>query len=494
MSVSTVEAGVVRIGDGVTTVFSFAFEGRDEAEIKVSNIVGSALVPVVSGFTAAINPGGTGGTVTFTVAPANAQSFYIFRQTSLTQLVSVSSQHKYDPRVVEDVWDKLTFITQDLAADIALAIKVTPGTSTDTLLASIFNAQVSTAADAAAAAASEAIASNAAIAAAISEDNAALYATIGGTDHSYLLNTDFRIWERDTPLGLGGIYTGAGYGGPDMWLNGIAGGGTVTMSRGTFGAGTQLGLSDPRVYLQQQVAGHVNAGDYAFVSQRINPVDRYQGRQITITGWACLPDGAGNIAVSGVQHFGSGGSPSVSVNVPPATVALGTTWQKFKATLNVPSITGKVRGTNDDEYLELRFWNSAGASQDALTNSLGLQNRRLQLWGLQIHHGDVADSAADNFRIPAPAFTLIECQRFFQLGNARWDGMATNAVNFAAQVWFATHLRKTPILTQANVGNTSFGATPTQVGISKSGFLDRRAATATAAGYFESTWQADAQL
>jgi len=106
----------------------------------------------------------------------------------------------------------------------------------------------------------------------------------------------------------------------------------------------------------------------------------------------------------------------------------------------------------------------------------------------------VAESAADNFRIPAPAFTLIECQRFFQLGNARWDGMATNTANFSAQVWFATHLRKTPILTQANVGNLSFGAVPTQIGLSKSGFLDRRAATATAAGYFESTWQADAQL
>lgn len=148
MSVSTVEAGVIRIGDGVTTVFSFSFEGRIASEIKVSNIVGQALEPVLSGFTPALDLDGVGGTVTFSVAPASLQSFYIYRDTELTQLVSVSSQSKYDPKIVEDVWDKLTFITQDLAADVALSVKVAPGSSSDTLLAAIFAAEASTAADA----------------------------------------------------------------------------------------------------------------------------------------------------------------------------------------------------------------------------------------------------------------------------------------------------------------------------------------------------------
>lgn len=362
------------------------------------------------------------------------------------------------------------------------------------------NAAIATAAAVAAdgsksaAAASAASASASAVAAAGSAALAALLAATVGTDHSYLINADFRIWERNTPLALNNLYTGALYGGPDLWLNGIAGGGTVGLSRGTFAAGSQLGISDPRVYLQQQVAGHVAAGDYAFIGQRINPVDRYQNRQITITGWAMLPDGAGNIAVSAVQYFGTGGATSASVNVAPVTVALGVSWQKFKATLNIPSIAGKVRGTNDDEYLELRFWNSAGATQDALTNALGLQNRRLCLWGLQIHHGDVAADAADNFRIPAPAFTLNECQRFFQLGSSRFEGQATLNTPHAVPVWFATALRKVPTLTQGNVSNANFGAAPGNNFLTKAGFNDRRTATATGIGSFESTWQADAQL
>lgn len=148
MTVSTIEAGVIRIGDGVTTVFSFSFEGRLAADIKVSNIVGQALQPVVSGFTPALDVDGVGGTVTFSVAPANLQSFYIYRETELTQLVSVSSQNKYDPKVVEDVWDKLTLIAQDLTADVARSVKVAPGSSSDTLLAAIFAAEAATAADA----------------------------------------------------------------------------------------------------------------------------------------------------------------------------------------------------------------------------------------------------------------------------------------------------------------------------------------------------------
>lgn len=156
MSVSTLEAGVVRVGNGVTTVFSFSFEGKNVSEIKVSNIVGEALVPVLSGFVVALNPGGLGGTVTFTVAPANALSFYIYRDTAQTQLVDLSSQQRYDPKVVSDVWDKLTFMVQELNAEVERAVKVIPGSSADTLLAAIFAAEASTASDAASAAAAAA--------------------------------------------------------------------------------------------------------------------------------------------------------------------------------------------------------------------------------------------------------------------------------------------------------------------------------------------------
>lgn len=134
MSVSTVEAGVIRIGDGITTVFPFSFEAGAASDIKVSNIVGVALVPVLSGFTVFLNPSGTGGTITFSSAPANLQSFYIFRETALTQNVSVSSQQKYDPKVAENVWDKLTFLIQELSSKIDRAVLTAPGEDSSDLV------------------------------------------------------------------------------------------------------------------------------------------------------------------------------------------------------------------------------------------------------------------------------------------------------------------------------------------------------------------------
>lgn len=365
------------------------------------------------------------------------------------------------------------------------------------------NAAIATAAAAAAelaedgATASAAAAALSAIAAAQSAAEAALYATIGGSEQSYLINADFRIWERNTPLALNGLWAANGYGGPDQWINGMSGG-TVQMTRPVFNPGQQLGVSDPRVYLQQQVSGQAAAGDYAYISQRITPVDRYQGRRITLTGWVLMPDGPGNFAVSALQYFGTGGTPSASVTVPGVTVAVAAGgWQKFKATLDIPSLTGKLRGNQDDDYIEFIIWNSAGASKATESNNLGIQNRRLALWGLELHLGDVAASAADNFKLVYPGRTLLECQRYFQLGDSRFQGQTTSGVYSSVPVYFATPMRKVPVLTQAATATvaTNFVGQPLgNILLSKSGFFDRRQAIATGAGLFEHTWQADAQL
>lgn len=185
MSVSTVEAGVVRIGDGVTTVFSFSFEVRNAAEIKISNIVNSVLVPVASGFIVTLNVAGIGGLVTFSGAPTALQSFYIFRETPLTQLVGVSSQQKYDPRVIEDVWDKLTFVTQELAAQVTLAIKTAPDSLPEDLLANIFDAETDALAAAAAAASSASNAATSAAAALVAENSLVEWKSAWVTATSY---------------------------------------------------------------------------------------------------------------------------------------------------------------------------------------------------------------------------------------------------------------------------------------------------------------------
>jgi hypothetical protein len=125
----------------VTTVFSFSFRAELIAEIKVATIVGQVVTPIsTADYTVTINPNGVGGNVTFLVAPANLLKLYIYRETEKTQLVSVSSQTSYNPQVVEDVWDRLTFQLQELADKVTQAARAAPGEDPTVLIASVLAA------------------------------------------------------------------------------------------------------------------------------------------------------------------------------------------------------------------------------------------------------------------------------------------------------------------------------------------------------------------
>lgn len=159
MTVSTTTSGVTRTGDGVTLEFSFSFEARLAAEIFVSEIVGLVLVAVdPADYVVAVAPNGVGGTVTFTVAPINGTNLYIFRETAQTQLVSVSNQTRYNPEVVEGVWDKHAFLIQELTELANRSVKTVPGGDPEALIETLETSAASAEADAAAAAASAAAA------------------------------------------------------------------------------------------------------------------------------------------------------------------------------------------------------------------------------------------------------------------------------------------------------------------------------------------------
>lgn len=168
MTVSTTTSGVTRTGDGVTLEFSFSFEARLAAEIFVSEIVGLVLVAVdPADYVVAIEPDGVGGTVTFTVAPDDGANLYIFRETAQTQLVSVSNQTRYNPEVVEGVWDKHAFLIQELTELANRSVKTVPGGDPDALIETLETSAASAEASAASAEADAAAAAASAAAAAL---------------------------------------------------------------------------------------------------------------------------------------------------------------------------------------------------------------------------------------------------------------------------------------------------------------------------------------
>lgn len=158
MPVQSTESGVLRFGNGVTTEFSFTFAVHSADTIGIARIDGLLSEVVDSGeYTVLVNSEGTAGSVTFFVAPPDGEVLYISRTTAITQLIEVTSQNKYDPVVVQQVWDKLTLIAQELRRDVARAVISPPNVDPENLY-NILQENVESSEDAAALAQAAALA------------------------------------------------------------------------------------------------------------------------------------------------------------------------------------------------------------------------------------------------------------------------------------------------------------------------------------------------
>ena len=266
-----------------------------------------------------------------------------------------------------------------------------------------------------------------------------------------IINGAFDFWQRGTS------FTASAYG-ADRWYNAVASGGTVTQSRQAFTPGETFSGNNPTYFLRQSVTGTTAPSHYAITMQMMESVRSYAGQTITVLGWARRSSGSGNMAVELEQDFGTGGSPSAAVYVPGQTVTLTGSWAPFAVTFSVPSISGKTLGSNNNDYLRLTFWTSAGSAYNARTNSLGLQTIGVDLWGIHIKQGTHTTSAVDLYRQPELGPELARCQRYYQLVD-RGSGMANATTTAIFSVPFVVEMRVAPGVGQTGVLSTSDGIT-----------------------------------
>ena len=124
----TVSSTVVRnsyAGDNSTTQFTYTFPIHSSSELKVI-LRSSAGVETVQTLNSdyTINDTGTGGTVTFTSAPASGVSIVLIRDTNQTQEVDYLANDPFPADTHEGALDKLTLLTQELQEEIDRSIKV----------------------------------------------------------------------------------------------------------------------------------------------------------------------------------------------------------------------------------------------------------------------------------------------------------------------------------------------------------------------------------
>jgi len=189
-----------------------------------------------------------------------------------------------------------------------------------------------------------------------------------------LINGDFRIWQREInfqppggPVGFGTFYTSDRW----NWLFQTDGGSFANpgvdsyVRRGVFLAGeteTEGIAGNPKLYAKwkSEIVGSANS-EISNFQQKIEQVDTLAGQKATLSFWAKGAVG-GDILVSLLQDFGTGGNPIVQSNF--TKITLTTSWRRYVLAWDVPSMLFKTIG-GGDQFLAVRFTNNLGTVHSA---------------------------------------------------------------------------------------------------------------------------------
>jgi hypothetical protein len=264
-----------------------------------------------------------------------------------------------------------------------------------------------------------------------------------------LINGRFDIWQRNT------THSTSGYGSSDRWAT-YANGSTFVTSQQTHTLGDTLIPNTPKYYHRTVVTSSAGAGNYCRVSQRIESVLTLSGMPVTLRFYA-KADSAKNIAVELMQSFGTTGSPSADVvSIGSQLVALTTAWKQYAITVSIPSISGKTLGSDNNDYLGLRFWLDAGSTYNANTASLGQRSGTYDISMVQLKYG-TADTSVEYYD---QGTELRRCQRYYQqifMTDEQYGGVGSQTRYF--DYTYPVVMRSAPTITAPSFSTTllSFG-------------------------------------
>jgi hypothetical protein len=261
-----------------------------------------------------------------------------------------------------------------------------------------------------------------------------------------IINGNFDFWKRGTSQ------TSNGYGSDDRWRNSNSGS-TKTTSRQTFTLGQTDVPNNPKYFSRTVVTTGSGASDYVIKRQKIEGVNTFAGETVTLSFYA-KADSSKNIAVEFGQYFGSGGTPSATVDgIGVTTLNLTSSWQKFTVTVDIPSISGKTLGTDSNDLLQLNFWFDAGSDWNTRTNSLGNQSGTFDIAQVQLEKGSVATP----FENRPIGIEETLCERYYTEGYYyNVMGVSNSNITNSYYSWFnfPVTMREIPSITGTNSQGT----------------------------------------
>lgn len=230
----------------------------------------------------------------------------------------------------------------------------------------------------------------------------------GTSRFNYIVNPAIEAWQAGTTVTAG---TGKRYGADQFFVDST--GTTTSMTQQVVPIGQTDFDPSAKFFLRAQTSSSAGASNFGLVAGVIESATTLANKIVTLSFWA-KAGSTQSIALELQQIFGTGGSPSATVNTLILKQALTTSWARYQFTFTVPSVSGKALGSNGDDYLRVNFWMDAGSTFNTRTNTLGQQSMILDLWGVKLEEG----TYATDFLVPDTADNLYECSRFYEYVHA----------------------------------------------------------------------------
>jgi hypothetical protein len=259
-----------------------------------------------------------------------------------------------------------------------------------------------------------------------------------------IINGDFGVNQR----GFSSTTTDGTFGFDRFRLD-FSGGTTMSAQVFTPGTAPVAGYESAN-YLRSVTTGQTGTSAYTVIRTTIEDVRTFAGQTVTLSFWAKAATGTPKIATDFRQLFGSGGSPSTTVNTYGGSATLSTSWARYSLTVAIPSISGKTIGTTvNTSALVLQLWTSAGTDFDSRTGSLGIQSATIDIWGVQVEAGPIATP----FQTATGTIQgeLAACQRYYYRhanGTQKIIGSGNyySATQINASIQFPVQMRTDPTM------------------------------------------------
>jgi hypothetical protein len=248
-------------------------------------------------------------------------------------------------------------------------------------------------------------------------------------------------------------------------------GATRSVTQQAFTIGQTEVPNNPKFWLRFATSVGGSGATFVCITQKIEGVRSFAGKKITISLWA---KSTTSINVFGTlqQVFGTGGSPSSVVQTNMPTQSISTSWQRYSWTIDLPSVSGKTIGTNNDDYLNVLI---------ALPVNVIFT---FDLAQVQVEEGQ----RATPFEVRPYPVELQLCMRYYEVGHSYVE-TNYNATSPSVFTTFSVVKRATPSISLYDDSNGGFSVTnfnrQTHFGF---------APYVQGSVYMETGWKANAEL